>query len=64
MKESKAWAQKIHLSSDDELYDHFEWLEILDSLERLEDEESIEQEEERKEENLYKEWEQFELSRA
>lgn len=58
MKESKAWAQKIHLYSDDELYDHFEWLEILDSLERLEDEE------EQEEENLYKEWERFELSHA
>lgn len=64
MKESKAWTQKIHLYSDDELYDLCEWLEILDRMERLEDEKSIEQEEEQEEENLYKEWERFELSHA
>ena len=64
MKESKAWNQKIHLYSEEELHDHYEWLEILDSMERLEDEESIEQEEEQEEENYYKEWEQFELSHA
>ena len=51
---------KIHLYSYDELFTHNEWLEELEWLERLEDDGTWE--EEQKENNLYKEWEQFELN--
>lgn len=53
---------EIHLYSYDELFTHDEWLEELEWLERLEDDGTWE--EEQKENNLYKEWERFELSHA